>query len=228
MVSTTGTFDEGDLLRALERSLMNPARVMKRLGFLVQTRAKKAFADQKRGPFKWKARAVPNVPGILADLREGNRDIPARRFEPRPALMDRGHLLADISAETAVSVEGTNVVRIGSRKPYASLHQYGGEVDIPIDDALKEKIKDLLRRMAGRAKREDKRAFGTGPSSGDFAGAAKVSGRADLLRKVLGPLMRKNVRGITWTVPARPFIVVDDQDRVDLSLMASELMLGGK
>lgn len=227
MPSTTGTFDEGDLLRALGRNLSNPARVMKRLGFLVQTRAKKAFTDQKRGPFTWKPRSVPNVPGILADLREGKRDIPARRFEARPALVDRGDLLASISKDSAVAVEGSNVVRVGSNRPYAALHQHGGEVDIPIDDALKEKIAALLKRMAGKAKYAERKAFGFGPSSGDFAGAARASGRAEMLRKALGPYLRKNVRGITWRVPARPFVVVDDQDRADLSRMAAELMLGG-
>jgi len=227
MASITGEFDEGALLRALGANVANPARIMRRLGFLIQTRAKKAFQDQKRGPFVWKPRHVPNVPGILSDLREGRTEIPARRFEPRPAVVDRGRLLADVAAQSAVTVEGQNVVRVGSRLPYSAIQQYGGEVDIPIDDTLKQKIQALLARMGGRAVRAEKKAYGIGPSSGNFPAAAKAAGRAAMLQKALGPLLNKRVRGITWHVIARPFIVVDDTDRADLATMAAEMMLGG-
>jgi phage gpG-like protein len=227
-VLISGTFDEGDLLRGLGAGLTNPARLMKRLGLLIATRGKQAFGEQKRGPFVWKPRHVPNVPGILADLSDGKKTIPNRRFEARPALEDKGRLLADLSSAEAVHVEGTYRVSVGSRLPYASLHQFGGEVDIPISDTLKAKIAALLKSSTKKADRAMDRAMGWAPSSGDFEGAAKLGGRADMLREALAPLLRKNVHGLTWRVPARPFVVVTDEDMGDLKSMAIDDLMRGK
>lgn len=224
----SGTFDEGDLLRNLGAGLDNPRRLMKRLGLLVATRGKQAFADQKRGPFVWKPRHVPNVPGILADLNEGKTAIPNRRFQDRPALEDKGRLLADLSSDEAVRSEGAYRVSVGSRLPYASLHQFGGEVDIPIPDTLKAKIAALLGKTSKSLARKEKVTFGSGPRSGDFAGYAKASSRQSMLEGALRPLLAKRVKGITWHVPARPFVVITDEDMDDLKAMAAEDLLRGK
>jgi phage gpG-like protein len=224
----SGTFDEGDMMRNLGRGFTNPQRLMKRLGFLIATRGKEAFADQKRGPFVWKPRHVPNLPGILSDLNEGKTAIPNRRFEPRPALIDKGRLLADISSNEAVHVEGSFRVAVGSRLPYASLHQFGGEVDFPITDTLKAKIAALLGRTHRAARRAESKALGTGPSSGDFAGATKKMGRASMLEAALRPLLNKRVKGKTFKIPARPFVVITDEDMGDFGELAAGELLTGK
>ena len=224
----SGTFDEGDLMRGLGRGFADPRRLMKRLGFLIATRGKEAFADQRRGPFVWKRRKVPNVPGILADLREGKTTIPNRRFEPRPALIDRGRLLADLSSNEAVRAEGTFSVSVGSRLPYASLHQFGGDVDVPIDAALKAKIRALLGSYKKRAALAESKTYGSGPSRGDFARADRLGSHADMLRAALAPLLNPRVKGKTFHIPARPFVVITDEDMDDLKTLAAEELLHGR
>ncbi len=214
-----GEFDEGDVLRAFGRNLADPSRAVRLLGLELASRAKRAFIDQRRGPFDWKPRANPNVPGILSDLRRGSNP-PERRFQDRPAGIDTGRLMADLSSARAVTPAGNDSVIVGSKLPYAGLIQFGGEVDIPIDSSLKANIAAYLKRMAGKAKRATGKAFGpVGPGSGDYAKAAKAEGRAAVLQRVLAPLLRKNVTGITWNVASRPFVVATDEDLEDFRQM---------
>ena len=221
----SATFDEGLVLRALGKNLADPSKAAYMLGLELASRAKRAFIDQSRGPYKWAPRATPNVPGILADLSRGSNP-PNRRFEPRPAGIDTGRLLADIGSARAVRPNGVGAVDVGSRLPYAPLIQFGGDVDIPIDSSLKEKIAAYLKRMAGSAKRQTKKAFGPSATASwsGYATAAKATNRADTLRRVLGPLLAKNVTGITWRVSPRPFIVATDEDLEDFRQMALKSM----
>ena len=130
-------------LRAFASRFSDPRAMLRPMGALILARAQKAFGDQKRGSRAWWPRAVPNVIGILEDLRRGSTP-PERRFQARPAGMDRGDLYRSISTPSAARYVGMDTVEVGSRLPYAANVQFGGEVDVEIDAALKAKIKRYL------------------------------------------------------------------------------------
>ena len=103
----------------------NPAFALTAAGTLLAARARAAFDAQGHGR-PWPARAVPNVPGILADLEAG-REPAARRFEARPVLIDTGALRRSIR----FAVSGRRLTLTASA-PYASKHEKGGVVVRPI------------------------------------------------------------------------------------------------
>src|SRR5437899_1789490 len=105
-------FNPGDRLRALAANLKNPTRFLKRAGLLLASRAQAAFREQKRGNVQWPARAVPNVIGILDDLAH-DVNPPARRFDPRPAGVDKGTLRDSLTAAAVHLVSG-DTVEIGT------------------------------------------------------------------------------------------------------------------
>lgn len=207
----SASYDVGSRVRGIAALLAKPETLLKQFGTLVALRAQRAFKDQRRGSFVWKERAVPNVPGILSDIRRG-KNPPARRFEARPAVVDTGHLAGSI----AFRVTGAKTVEVGTVVPYASTQQYGGEVDIPIDMDLKLKIRAFLKKQDGKAKNAARRAFGpVGPRSLDPAKAAHADAASAMWKKILGPYLNPKVTAITWNVTPRPFVLIDEQDFKD-------------
>ena len=125
--------------------------VMQQIAIYLQSQYIKAFEDQGRGGL-WYRRKVPNVVGIISDLKSGGA-IKARRFQERPVLIDTGRLR--MSGGTRIVGDkifwGTNV-------PYAPIHQWGGNtvVDNPIPDMLEDKkikkgLAELKRKGFERA-----------------------------------------------------------------------------
>lgn len=207
----SASYDVGARIRGIAALLAKPETLLKQFGALVALRAQKAFKDQKRGSFAWKERATPNVPGILSDIRRGANP-PKRRFDPRPAVVDKGILAGSI----AFRVTGAKTVEIGTVVPYASVQQYGGEVDIPIDMDLKAKIRTFLKKQDRKAQNMARRAFGpVGPKSVDPAKAASADAASAMWKKILGPYLNPKVTAITWNVTPRPFVLVDEQDFKD-------------
>lgn len=203
-------FIPGAKLDRLAATIANPRPVLDAIGAMMASRAKASFGAQRRGQYVWPERAVPNIPGILADLRE-SRTPPARRFDPRPAGVDKGRLLADISHQCV----GRDAVEVGSALPYAGIIQNGGEVDIPVTPSMKDALKRYLDSLDAKAEKSLKKASGVGPSSGDFKGYAKSLGTATLARKSMGYLLARKVTSITWKVSARPFVGFDTDDLKD-------------
>jgi len=207
----SASYDVGSRVRGIAALLAKPETLLKQFGTLIALRAQRAFKDQKRGTFRWKDRAVPNVPGILSDIRRG-KNPPARRFESRPAVVDTGHLAGSI----AFRVTGAKTVEVGTVVPYASTQQYGGEVDIPIDMDLKSKIRAFLKKQDRKAQNMARRAFGpVGPRSVDPAKSASADAATAMWKKILGPYLNPKVTAITWNVTPRPFVLVDEQDFKD-------------
>lgn len=140
MPSPYSSFEPGRVLSALREATADPKPALEAIGAVLESRAKTAFVEQKRGKEKWAPRVVPNIAGIVSDLRQGKTP-PARRFEPRPAGIDSGRLLADISSR----VTSTDTVEIGSRLPHASLIQYGGSSKQPWPQSGKDALRRLLK-----------------------------------------------------------------------------------
>lgn len=204
-------------LKAFAERLANPTGLLRPMAALILARAQKAFTDQRRGSREWAPRAVPNVIGILEDLRRGSTP-PERRFQPRPAGQDRGDLYRSVTIPTAAAYVGNDTVEVGSRLPYASDVQNGGERDVPVDAALKGKIKAYLDKQGRRTRKVERLAFEeSGPRQVDPARYGAAVARETMLKDALSWLLAPRVQGFTAKIPARPFVMITDEDVSDFN-----------
>lgn len=202
------------LKRFLAR-VSDPQALLRPLGALILARASKAFTDQRRGNRAWLPRAVPNTIGILEDLRRGSTP-PERRFQARPAGQDRGDLYRSITTPSASRYVGKDTIEVGSNLPYAGAFQFGGEKDVEVDAALKQKIAAYLKGQSRKTARLERKAFGPmGPGSVDPGVYGAQAAREDALRKALSWLLAPKVKGFTAKIPGRPFVMVTDEDLDD-------------
>lgn len=142
--STLG-YTPGRIIDTLRSVARDPKPVLNGIAVYLTARAQEAFVKQRRGNFKWRPRRVPNVAGIVADLRIG-KNPPMRRLDPTPALSDTGRLKSELKGR----VTGANVVEIGTSLPYASLHQYGGKSTQQVTTSVKDALRSLLKRSPWR------------------------------------------------------------------------------
>jgi phage gpG-like protein len=130
--------------------LANGKPLMKQIGILGVAASQKAFRMQALGDIKWPARypnqAAPkfNIAGALMDWKSGRPNPKNNRFQDRPALFDTGAMKDKLS----YTVSGPLSVKWGSPQTYAALHQEGGEVTIPYDDATAKRISEWLYKKA--------------------------------------------------------------------------------
>ena len=194
-------FDPGTRLRAIESRLRNPTTLAAAIGALAVRQVQRRFRAQGSPAGSWSERRVPNVAGILADLNAGRRP-PARRFDSRPALYDRG----DLAKSIAFRVVAPGMVEIGSALPYAGKHQAGGRGFVPVT----EQTKAALAKWLDSLDREPGRLEAAAARKGKNPDAAKVSragGRASLARRALVSFLRPGITAYRPLVPARPFLV---------------------
>lgn len=193
--------DLGPVDRFRDR-IANPRALLVQVGAFLLARAQKAFSDQRRGPYEWKARRVPNVAGIVADLREG-RNPPTRRLDDRPALVDTGHLRRSLTFR-AVGDKGAEV---GTNVPYASLHNYGGESSQVVSAVVQERLLKLISREPWKTYAPQLYwLIDHGP---DYY--ATRTRRPSIL---------------TTKVPARPFVTVTPADRRDIATLVGRVLRG--
>jgi len=216
-------FNPGRRLEALAENLRDPRRFLTRAGLVLAERARHAFdiGVQARGGYAWPARAVPNVIGILDDLAH-DKNPPPRRWDPRPAGVDKGLLKGSLNAQAVHLVSG-DTVEVGTNAEGAGLIQHGGEVDVEVDATLKGKVKGYLARAGTSAKRANSKA-GNAVNRGDEAAfptlaskAVAATARAGDLENALRWLTAPKVTGFTAKVPARPYLAITDEDVEDLS-----------
>lgn len=139
----------GDWLVRLKQAAQNPITTLKRIGALVTSRSQKRFATQTDPEGKaWPARMNPNIPGILDDLERG-ASVKARRWEGRPALVDYGSMRQSINWRLIA----TDTVEIGTPDPRAKMHHFGLERVIPITQAMKDGLREMLSKFRRKAKR---------------------------------------------------------------------------
>lgn len=207
----------GDMV-VLKDNLRRPEEAGKQIGTLMVRVSNKSFREQALGELAWKPRSVfvkdargtrylANVAGIISDFRRGSTP-PARRFEPRPALIDTKTLQNSVAYRLEME-EGRCTIVTGTVQPYASTHFHGGEVSQEITPATKDAMRAWIETKTGGASRaEKKRGKTIGPldekAQGRHEKATKTGGVADGLRYLLAP------ETTVWKqrVPARPFIGV--------------------
>lgn len=190
------------VLDNLKSRVVNPRALLVQVGSLLLARAQKAFREQRRGPYEWKARRVPNVAGIVADLREGKTP-PTRRLDPRPALIDTGRLRQSLTFR----VLGEKEAQVGTNLPYASLMNYGGESSQVVTAVVQDRLAKLLSRQPWK----------------DYAPQLAWlidSGPSYHATGVRRPSV------LTTKVPARPFIVVTRDDRRDIKVLLERVLAG--
>lgn len=140
-----GDVQANKFLVRLTRILASPVVILKRIGALVTSRSQRRFNEQTDAEgTAWPERWTPNIPGIIDDLQRGS-SIKARRFEPRPVLLDTGRLRQSINWQ----LRSVNEVEIGTNVPYASTHQFGLERSIPVTDKVKTSLAAWLKTSVG-------------------------------------------------------------------------------
>lgn len=118
-------FDVGDKVRRFQSQLDAPEESLEAVGLIMVAGSQAAFKSQRFGKADWKQRGKRNTFGIIADFAGGAKSPKKRRFDRRPALMDKGFgggLVSTISHR----VMG-KIVEVGANKPYADVHQVGGK-----------------------------------------------------------------------------------------------------
>lgn len=189
--------DKANSFKGLRSRLDKPDGALNAVGALVVSQAQRAFREQQFGGVEWKPRRVPNIFGIIADLSQGGTSRPPkRRFQDRPALIDKG--AAGLLGSLSWKIRSPNTVLAGSWLPYAAKHQVGGETEsLPITEGVQKK----LEKFIGKNK-DLKSQLGW------------------LLNKKY-----TNTR-IKATVPARPFVGITPQLREEIKALVGAEIVG--
>ena len=185
---TRATFELGGKLRAVRGELIDPKRILKQIGALVEAEGQAAFKDQAFDGKRWKPRAEINVYGILSDFAKGGvKQPPKRRFgDTDKTLMDTGDLKRSVVAGEPMG----DMIEIGSKQRYASTHQFGGKIEsVKITDDVRT---GLMKWLNGQGKKYRSRLGWL------------------LNRKFKG----KKLEG---EVPARPFVGITDTTRKNVA-----------
>lgn len=129
----------GNRVQLASRNAEKLTPLLERIGSYLVKVSQVAFANQRFDGKQWPARSLPNYAGIVRDLNQGqfNED---RLTKARPALVDTGNLRRSIYYRLI----SNKTVGVASSAPYAALHQEGGTDVIPISDAAKSNLAQLL------------------------------------------------------------------------------------
>lgn len=132
--------DDSLVLDTLDKRLRTPRQALQEIGNFLVKQARESFDRQGRNGVRWIARKVPNIMGIIEDLKRGPT-IKSSRFAGRPALVDSGGLKNTLRVRTT-----SDTVTVASLKSYADLHQRGGKSSIEVTPAVRKNLKEPLRR----------------------------------------------------------------------------------
>lgn len=152
--------------------------------------------------FRDQGRGGISWPGRAVPNRIGIlRDLEAGRRPPERRFEARpaGIDTGRLRASIAYRVQGDSTVVVGSNLPYASDVQRGSTVSISVTGSLRTALAEWLKSLDGERKKQMRSAFGW--------------------------LFRAGV--FTSSVPARPFVMVTDDDRKQIRSMAIKFFAGG-
>ena len=120
---TRTTFNPGRKFNRVLSRTEQVRPVLLKWGILGVEASQTAFRDQRYGKDIWRARAVPNVYGLISDFADG-RQPPNRRMQSKPALRDTGTLMRSINYQ----IRGTSV-KIGTSVRYARVLDEFGPIE---------------------------------------------------------------------------------------------------
>lgn len=142
--------------------------------FVKKTKA--AFREQGRAGHEWRPRSVPNIIGVLADLRGGGRP-KDRRWDPRPAGRDTGRLEGSIAWQRV----GATSIEVGSSVRYASDVQRGSTRLVATDSALAAKLRRWIQSLQGERRKRAQRSAGALARKGGGSRTVEVPPRPFLV-----------------------------------------------
>ena len=209
---------EGTRVDVISQALLNPLKILKPWAELWIRATQQGHRDQKRGPFKWKPRMNPNIPGMLRDFERGP-NVPKRRFESRPALSDTGML----KKSYAQKPRNATSIFVGTNLPYANIHQFGGKVKIDITPTIRRNAWTWMKRQVSRRTR-----VGPWGKPGPKASKAEKKAYRETMRDVKRSTKRDLSKQFGWifgmdevefTIRARPHVLFTDGDRAALDAM---------
>lgn len=222
-------------------------KLLKQVGALIASDAKRAFQDQSFAgipwPHKYPNQSEPfiSIAGIVQDFTEGRKAPMPETLQRTPAL----HRTGELSRSISFSVLGLDTVEIGSVVPYASLQQTGGLSTQPVSKDVKDKISGWL----GKAKKH--RIFapdyieyndfkkwvkakgfhfkGNASKKRSKSGYETVSTNPnDVYRSKLAFLLRPSMTQLETQVHARPYLGITEQRAERIAeMLADHLASGG-
>jgi len=139
-VPITVTARSGEDLKQIRARAGNVNVLARIVAKLLEVAAQRAFLDQKLGDFMWPER-YPNQEdpfvniAALVNWTNENGTVISRFFDRRPALMGGGNLMQSIYGDAK-----GDLAEVGSKMPYAGLHQWGGRSTMPITPTAKKTI----------------------------------------------------------------------------------------
>jgi phage gpG-like protein len=147
----------------LKKELENPEKLMKKLGAMVLGASVNSFKVQHLGEFQWAPRypqqEAPklNLAGFVADFHNGRATPKPIRFVDRPALIDEGFRGGLVASMTYKALDATSF-QVGTVKPYAATHQYGGRTSQTITQQMKAAMRKWLYKGGKKEKGYKKNA----------------------------------------------------------------------
>lgn len=134
------------IVEVLKKRLNDITPLLKMIGLIMSASRQNSFVTQRRGNKSWAKRGIPgrqvkNMPGLILDLIK-IRTVRARRFDARPALRDRDHLMKSIKTLRVTD----NSVAVGSTLDYASKQFFGKTTIIPLPMSLRDTLRNYLER----------------------------------------------------------------------------------
>jgi len=147
--------DREEVLANVRRVLRNPEAILKQVGAALQANAQRAFRDQRLGNDAWPEQypgqddPFVHTAGLVADLAGGSK-ISSRRLERSPrALFDTGELFRSLDDQGQIDTPDQFTVEVGTNVTYASVHQYGGTSTQPVNDLVREGVRDFISTAEG-------------------------------------------------------------------------------
>lgn len=142
---TLPEFFPGDKFLRIQKNTKNPRAVVKNLGNILAKISRESFKKQALFKSRWPARFVPNVPGIISDVNRGATP-PKRRFDSRPALIDKRALQPSITSK----VISNNAGVVGTTVGYGKIHNEGGTAQIAITANGRERLGKWLKKKGDK------------------------------------------------------------------------------
>lgn len=185
------------------------------IGKLFLAQAQRAFEEQKLGDFPWPMRypnqrePFINLAAALVRFNQGLFPL-KRHFDRRPALIDTAGLLRSLRDESNIRKTGEFEVEVGSRLPYAKVHQEGGMGEpIPISDIAKAKMREFLFGKKGA-----QTTLSTSHYAWQKMGKLPLTKKGGPYLSKLRPLLKK--KEYVVQVNQRPFMGLTTQLRDDI------------
>lgn len=163
----------------LAQRVADPSSLLKKIGLTLLRESSAAFDLQRFGDVPWLVR-YPNqsdpmvsYAGAVADLEKGP-NIKSRRFERRPVLVDTNTLRRSLSPASGLLGASKYWVEVGTNLPYGEVNHKGEVTTQQVTPTIKKNLGLWLKKIAAKAKREQKAGAITPKTHQQFTASQKL------------------------------------------------------